>query len=261
MAKRLGIIGSLYAQPLFQQLVQQMAGASPPFELLKDVPTALALKLRQRQLDGAFLSPIDYARDYSDYGIVPAVGVISEGESGAVGLFFNENLRTVKTIATDASSGSEVILAHLILKEKYNIVPQILAVTGSLDVALTNADAVLAIGDAARTMSQMLNKIDLVDEWTDLTGLPYVHGFWVGRDGMLAPFEISLLVESARSGEKNLEAMGPGPDRDYLAHFEYDLGDQAVESLNEFYRLAYYHGILKDIPEVKFFELEKLSPS
>lgn len=37
----------------------------------------------------------------------------------------------------------------------------------------------------------------------------------------------------------------------HLVNFRYDLNDEALSALNEFFRMEYYHGILKDILEVK----------
>ena len=47
-------------------------------------------------------------------------------------------------------------------------------------------DAALIIGDPALYLDHRgarLRKIDLGDEWTRLTGLPFVWAFWAGRPG------------------------------------------------------------------------------
>lgn len=128
MVKRLGIIPYLFAQPLFYGL--KKLGESP-FDIVEESAEQLAIKLRLNELDGAFLSPIDYARDYSMYGIVPDVAATSTGESNSVLLFFKENTRQIKTLAFGPSSSSEIILASIILAEKYNTKVKLIPVATS----------------------------------------------------------------------------------------------------------------------------------
>lgn len=263
---RLGIIEHLYAQPLFHWLVERARGVSPPFELLRSRQTGtgtLALELRQKRLDGAFLSPIDYAKDYGMYRVVRGVGAVSRGDSNTIALLFNENLRGIETLAVDVASTSEIVLAHLILKEKYGVAPRIVPVSGLGEASLRKADAALLVGDVALAMRRKSNKIDLVDEWMDLTGLPYVHGFWVTREGGLTAPQTNYLIESAEAGKKNIESIVPPPELEYIGQFEYDLNDEALDSLGELFRMAYYHGILKDIPNMAFHRVgdEPLPPS
>ena len=257
--KRIGISPSAYTRPLFDGLKDR---AGPDIFELVESPcpgTAhLAIQLRQAQLHGAFLSAIDYAKDYSTFSILPGVGVVSEGESQAVLLLFKERARSFATIAVDPASSSEIVLAHLVLAEKYDIVPKVIPYSGPADRGLEKADAVLCYGDAAYEARNRKNKIDLVDEWMDITELPFVHGFWVTREDALTSSEVNTLVQSSRQGvSKPDEARY---DIGYIRQFVYDLTDPALSALGEFYRMAYYHGILKDIPEIKLYKPGADSP-
>ena len=54
---------------------------------------------------------------------------------------------------------------------------------------LQRCDAALIIGDPALFLDERrrrLRKIDLGEEWTAMTGLPFVWAFWAGRSGALA---------------------------------------------------------------------------
>ena len=51
------------------------------------------------------------------------------------------------------------------------------------------ADAALLIGDPALEADPAalgLQKIDLGDEWTAMTGLPFVYAAWTGRAGAIS---------------------------------------------------------------------------
>ena len=255
MAKRLGIVSHLFAQPVFAGLKGGRNSGGQSFDLVEGEFAQLAEQLRQGKLDGAFLSPIEYAKEYLHYKIVPTVCALSEGESGAARLVFNEHLHDLKTIAIDARFPSEIVLLHLIMMEKYDIKPQYLSMAGSLDEALSKADAALVVDRGALDAKERPNIIDLVDEWFDLTGMPFVHGFWIVREQGLSDVELNALV----AGLPAIEAL---PDLDveqkeYLANFRCTLDEEAVASIDEFFRMAYYHGMLKDIPDLRMQTLEQ----
>jgi predicted solute-binding protein len=250
MAKRVGIIPSAFAQPLFTGLRQH--GDSTVFDIVEDVPAQLALKLRQGHLHGAFLSPIDYAKDYSLYDILPSVGVVSKGESRSVLLVFKEQLRHLETIAIDPRSSSEIVLAHVVLAEKYATVPSFVPLAGSLEDAFASADAVLCTGDTARQAETEQHTLDLVDEWNDISDLPFVHGIWAARRNALSRAEAQSIIESRRQRPE----FSP-EDVEYLKRFQYDIDEEASMGLAEFFRMAYYHGILQDIPDMTFHPLQE----
>ncbi|MCZ6775533.1 MAG: hypothetical protein O7D34_03630 [Ignavibacteria bacterium] len=60
--------------------------------------TSNALELRKHELHAAFVSPIDYARESSDYRIVPGIAVSSRQ---AIDLHFRESIRTINTLAVE----------------------------------------------------------------------------------------------------------------------------------------------------------------
>jgi predicted solute-binding protein len=243
MAKRIGIVPYRYAGPLLDRLRSR---AHPSFELVESSSGELAIQLRQRLLDGAFLSPIDYAREYQMYRMIPRAGIYSAGESGAVLLAFRENVRAITTLAVDPGFSSEIVLAHIVCVEKFDTRPRIIPTTGSVDEMLHHADAALIAGDAALQLRDRANKLDLVDEWTDISDLPFVHGVWVTREEAFTDSEIRLLSESSPDA--------PSTDNEDFLSFQYNLTDDAVAGMTEFFRMAYYHGVLKDFPEVRFLK-------
>ncbi|MBI4547029.1 MAG: hypothetical protein HY707_03555 [Ignavibacteriae bacterium] len=255
MPKCIGIVPHLFAKPLFDGLRYSNL-SSIKFELIEDSFVQLSIKLRQQDIDGVFLSPIDYAKEHSLYRILPQVCAASRGESETVLLVFRENLRRIKTVVIDPRFSSEIVLTRIILAEKYDTIPQFVASMVSLDQALTQADAVLVVGDSAFVAKEMTNKLDLVVEWTDLTEMLFIHGFWVSREDALTRSEMNTLIESAQQGMQNVHNIQNDLHRQYLKHFRYELDEQALTALGEYFRMAYYHGILKDIPDVKLHPIE-----
>jgi predicted solute-binding protein len=259
--KRLGIIRQGYSQPLFHALQVRSHGQPEqrsPFEIIEDTPSTLVQKLRQQELDAAFLSPIDYAQHSEDLRIVPHIGLISAGESRAVQLLFREHLREIRTIAVNMQvSASDVVLANLVLAEKHELTPQILPVSSSPKESLTKADAVLISGDDVFTV-QDSHRLDLVEEWCDITDLPYVHGIWATGTQGLSDSEVKLLIDLTEKGVAEFQYNGP-QQKWYEEYFGYHLHEDALYALTEFLRMAYYHGIMKEIVTPRFLEIEKFS--
>jgi len=260
-SRRLGVPQDFSCLPLVTHLAGQKLFTPTP-----DVPARLALQLRQHKLDAAFLSPLDYARDSSAYEIVPAVGVASDQGTGTVSLIFREeHLHTVSTVAVDPSSTSEIVLAKIVLAEEYNLEPTFTPVTGTVEQLLQQADAVVLAGDASlREVDRHPNRIDLVEAWADMTSLPYVHGVWCARRGLLSPAQVELLQHAARKGvasldilaeevsAKRFQAISQTLLADYLYAFSYTLTERDLDGFQEFLRFAYYHGVLPDVGDLHF---------
>jgi chorismate dehydratase len=260
--KRLGVPSAFYAKPLTVHLAERDL-----FARQVDVPARHAVQLREGELDAAFLTPIDYARDSSEYRIIPGVGVSSASATGSISLVFHDDIQTINTVAIDPSSSSEIILAKIILAEEYELEPKFQPYNGSGDTALQNADAVLLVGDASlREIATHPNRIDLVEAWNEITGLPYVHGFWCGGEENLSPEETQWLIQSAYTGITSLDTIAGDLPRgafptlshadmsDYLHAFSYDLNEDDLEGLREFLRYAFYHGATPDVAELRFFD-------
>lgn len=265
----LGVPGASYIRPLLYGLRDSSAN----LELLTDIPSQLAVKLQQRigPLRCAFLSPIDYARHGGDYLIVPGVGVSSSSRSNTIQLLINRNVRNVHTLAIDIRVTSEIILAKIILAERFpneESSPgplQIIPMHAHRDEMLRKADAVLIVNFHPQSpQPDEPFALDLVEEWNDLTGLPYVHGMWVAHDETGTESIVASLVGAKEQGTMHLAEsaeviaselnLSRETTRDYLAGFSYGLGEDEQAGLSEFFRFAYFHSVLPDVPDLNFFE-------
>lgn len=253
MVRRLGIIRNGYSQPLFHAL-RSPVGPEFEFKLSEDTPANLSLKLRQGELDAAFLSPIDYALGNEQFRIIPEAGLISAGESRAVRLQFKANLSQIRSVAvTPDVSASDVVLARLILAEKYELAPGILPVSEYSQPVSQKADAILVTGDEVPA-DRDIHQLDLVDEWGDVTELPYVHGMWVATKEGLSGKEVRELNRITQKGVAEYRFSGP-VQLWFEEHFAYQLHEDAMAALGEFLNMAYYHGILKELVVPRFLDM------
>lgn len=258
--KRLGINAELFSSPVFYRLADE-----PAFECMVDLFAGNAIKMRKHDLDAAFLSPVDYARESSDYCIIPNIAVSSRSANDSIVLCFKEGLHSVKTIAVNPALTSEIVLASILLGEQFDIRPKIVPVMDSRDPTLQLTDAVLLVGnDALEQAHGHQNKLDLVEEWTDMTDLPYVFGFWCAHEAKITEDDVTKILQACNSGVKSLEkivqvetAKHPQHSAEtlkrYLQAFSFTFTDVEQESVREFLRYAYYHGVLPDVADLHFY--------
>jgi len=252
MRKRLGCIPHTFAQPVIRSLQSERGAASAPFEVVQDIPTKITQKLRDGELHGAFLSPAEFTDVYAGCEIIPGVGVASEGESSSVMLAFSEGRKSLATISADLSFRSEIILAQIVLAEKYETAPAIIPLKGDPFSALRSADAVLLHDAGNVALPDGIHSIDLVDEWYDIVELPFVHAFWMVRHGSLDTQELHSIKSLSASGLADMQAAED--QRPPSGLFSYDLDERALDGAREYLRMAYYYGFLKDIPDLKILQ-------
>ena len=104
------------------------------------------------------------------------------------------------------------------------------------------------IGDTAllpEYESEGLDKVDLGEEWTAMTSLPFVWALWAGRADALGADDVKALQAARDAGVSALDAIAndyyPNDEdkaeraRDYLhANVRYELDEQARNGLRKF---------------------------
>jgi predicted solute-binding protein len=86
---------------------------------------------------------------------------------------------------------------------------------------------------------------------------------WIVREDRFTDDEVRTLLTAKEEGTAALTRLTTASIsglplseeelRRYFASFSYDMSDQHVESLTEFFRYAFYHGVLGDIPDLTFY--------
>ena len=276
---RLGAVSFLNARPLTAVLEARLDEG--PFNLVYDIPSACSRALRDGSIDLGLVPSIEYALSPISYSIVPDVAIGCKGAVLTVRLFYRGDLRSVSTVAVDTSSQTSVALLRVLLAEKYGITPKFECVSPDLDEMLHRADAALLIGDPVLPLidvginnagsgdcagkdSNFRHSLDLGFEWFDLTGLPFVFAFWVGRENAISPAQTRCLIDACQQGESIIpeiacqfqrERMGSAElyERYLSDHVSFDLGKKELSGVREFYRMAQEHGQIDCIPKLRFF--------
>jgi predicted solute-binding protein len=160
---RFGAVSYLNARPLIEGLA----------------PLALATPARLGEVDVALL-PVA-AGEGLKLPRAGSLGIAAEGAVESVLLFLRRPLAAIETVALDPASRTSRVLARLLLEEARGLSPRYVD---------PPADAELVIGDAALVRGARDEpRLDLAEEWTRWTGLPFVFAAWYGDPAAEAALE------------------------------------------------------------------------
>lgn len=216
MPTRLGAVGYLNARPLTWALDR-----SPQrWRIRYDVPSVCAELLHAGAIDLGLIPSIEYL-NAGDYLFVPGVGIGSRGRVASVALYTRVPVEQIRHIALDTSSRTSVALVKVLAKHRFGIRPEFVSHGPDLRTMTRTHDAGLLIGDPALEADHAalgLHKIDLGEEWTAMTGLPFVYAAWTGRAGAIDADGVRVLREAQDEGARSPDAIAA----------EYGRGDAAV---------------------------------
>jgi chorismate dehydratase len=263
---RLGAVGYLNARPLVYGLER-----STRFELRFDVPSRCADLLHQRQIDVGLIPTIEYQ---SRYRIVPGLAIASRGPVASVALYTTRPVTDVRAIAMDTSSRTSVALVRVLCARMFRIDPALEPREPDLASMLAECDAALLIGDnalfqdagqlAAHGRELTVQKMDLGEAWTTLTGLPFVWAFWAGWPDLLTDGDQQALLQARDAGVAASELIArqylvDRPERQgagarYLRdNIKYYLGPDERAGLELFYRYAADAGVVDSAEPLRFY--------
>jgi chorismate dehydratase len=208
-------VGYLNARPLTWALDR-----SPErWQIRYDVPSVCSGLLHAGDVDLGLVPSIDYLFA-DDYRFVPGVGIGSRGPVASVALFSRVPVEEIRSVALDTSSRTSVTLIRILCRHHFGIEPEFVSHGPQLDAMTQRCDAGLLIGDPALETDAAalgLRKIDLGEEWTRMTGLPFVYAAWTGRAGAVDADGVRALQEAQAEGERAVDAIAA----------EYGRGDAA----------------------------------
>jgi|GEM_PF-6184589 len=258
--RAIGIPSYTYTNPVRTVLEKHFPTFSPR--------TASSLQLLNEVQDGtllaSFVSPIDYARKYSSLQIQPCIAISSLEGTQNIRLHFKKGLHRVETLAANPVYPSEIVLAHLLLAEQYNLSPKIIPTNEPLSSLQSNADAALVVDDLEEGFEEREDSLDLTELWQDVFNYPYVHQLFVSSSGNVFQNELTELehfgalvqkkvdddfLELENSRQEFVPEMTFAKKK-YMERFSFQLGETELEGVKEYFRLAYYYGLLPDIPEI-----------
>ena len=246
-----------------------------------DVATTMPSECAERLLSGkADLGLIPVAALTRELAIVPGCTIASLGQVRSIQLIVKVplTLREVRTVAADTASRSSVAYAQILFRGFVGASPEFLPCPANVEAMLSVADAALLIGDPALLALERreeieahcgpCNWIDLAEEWSSRTKLPWVAAIWAVRPAAVPTAAergrlIADLNDSREHGLKHIEeivqewtariAVPPATIRTYLTrNIHYTLNAPCVEAIRTFRRMAAEVEALDPLPELNF---------
>ncbi|HEY2932551.1 MAG TPA: menaquinone biosynthesis protein [Acidobacteriota bacterium] len=253
MRLRLSFIHFLNAFPLQWGFMQKIFPDA--FEISFDTPAVCADRLASGRADVGLIPAIEYQR-IDGLRVVPHAAIASRQEVDSVLFVSKKPFPEVKTVALDTGSRTSATLIRILLRRKFKISPRYHSAHGDLELMLSENDAALIIGNPALLVPRGRYFVfDLVRQWVELTGKPFVFAFWAVRQGVEMEAYVRYFLESKDYGLRHLNEivsystaripLSTAVVRDYLENkLNYDLDPENMEGLNLFYQMAHEDGLI-----------------
>lgn len=259
---RIGAVGYLNARPLTWALDSQ----PERWAIRYDIPSVCSALLHAGDVDLGLVPSIDYLQQ-PDYRFVPGVGIGSRGPIASVALYTRVPVDRIESIALDTSSRTSVTLIRVLCRHRFGIAPRFVPHGPDLTAMVAIADAGLLIGDPAFEADHValgLTKIDMGEEWTAMTGLPFVYAAWTGRPGAVGPADVEALQGAQQVGLRAIHdiaaeyARGDARRADRAAAYlrdnvKYGLGPEEAAGLQLFLNYAADLGLAPRRRQLEFF--------
>jgi chorismate dehydratase len=199
-------------------------------QITLDIPSVCAQKLLADQVDIGLI-PVAMIPSLSYAEIITNFCIAANGPVASVLLVANEPIEQITRIIKDKESRTSVLLARILAKEHWQIVPEWKEEEGEFSLLdLKKNTGAVIIGDRAlKARSHFKYVYDLAEEWKKMTGLPFVFACWVANkpidiaiveyletafaDGMNKKKEIAERISIDYSGISTLEYL-----TDYIQH-------------------------------------------
>ncbi|MBI4454463.1 MAG: menaquinone biosynthesis protein [Acidobacteria bacterium] len=260
---RLSFIHFVNAFPL--QWGFMRGGLGKLFEISYDLPALCADRLASGDADVGLIPAIEYQR-IPGLRVIPHLAIASKKQVESVLFVSKKPIHEVKTVALDTSSRTSVILIRLLLRRKFFLHPEYRPAAPNLEAMLRENDSALMIGNPALLVDRNRYRVlDLVEQWVEFTGRPFVFAFWAVREGVKIEPYVHSFVESKAYGLSHVDEIADysvsqvSVSRrlilDYLEDkLNYDLDRENLEGLDLFYRMAASEGLISSLSPVRFVE-------
>ncbi|MFI7604755.1 menaquinone biosynthetic enzyme MqnA/MqnD family protein [Micromonospora sp. NPDC049366] len=252
---RVGHIQFLNCLPIYWGLMR--SGALIDVDLHKDTPDRLSAALVAGDLDIGPITQVEYLRHADELLLLPDLAVGSDGPVLSVNIVSTRPLAELDRarVALGSTSRTGVLLAQMLLADRYGVRPDYFRCPPDLTQMLLEADAAVVIGDVAlRAMYEApgrgLEVADLGQAWRDWTGLPMVFAVWAVRRDFAAahPGMVKEVHEAfLRSRDLSLEELDKVAEAGarwepfdaetlatYFRTLDFSLGERQVAGLREF---------------------------
>lgn len=275
---RIGVVSFLNTIPLIDGL-----DGLRNLEIRQSVPSCLIDQLLSGEVDFALCSSIDYQTSPVELKIVPAGLLGCDGQTLTVRLYSSRPIHTLTNIWCDTDSHTSIILLRILLREMFDIDPELIEYNAREHVAdnrpIEWPEATLLIGDKVVTDSppavRYPHQLDLGAAWVNLTGRPFVFAAWMTRcdveEDFIRPVAWAL-DRQRRANHLHIESLIAAHARQrgwphdlatvYLREYlTYEWTDERSRGLELFWAKAKEHQLIDSLRPLHLAEFSSASES
>jgi chorismate dehydratase len=266
---RVGHIQFLNCLPIYWGLMR--SGALLDVDLHKDSPDRLNADLVAGRLDIGPISLVEYLRHADDLVLLPDLAVGSDGPVLSVTMVSTRPPGDLDgaRVALGSTSRTGVLLARMLLGQRYGVSPRYFDCPPDLTAMLLEADAAVVIGDVALRGTYEAPRgglivTDLGAAWREWTGLPMVFAVWAARrdfatahpglvkdvhEAFLRSRDLCLAeLDEVATAAARWEPFDAATLATYFRALDFSLGERQVAGLREFARRAAALGEVPALP-------------
>jgi hypothetical protein len=222
------------------------------------LPSSLIVKRISNEKDSVGLIPTMDLLSNKDLFVSSEIGISFNALLSNSYIHFKGEQETIEELFLRGDvTSNEVILSKILFKEFYDV--EIKTTLLNREVIDFN-DNILIIGDENYKKELFLNGLSFAEEIIELINAPYVNFVLAGNsEEMLKDINSKYKSSLAKGHEDNFDGLFPDFSQtslDFISvniqHLVFDLEEQDREGINQLLQMPYYHGMIKDIIEVKF---------
>lgn len=235
---KVGAVSYLNTRPLIYGFERGMM--KDDLELVIDYPAKIAKMLLEGSIDIG-LVPVVTIPQLNFSNVFSRYCIGCDGPVASVGLFSDVPISQVERVLLDFESRTSVELLLILLKEYWEVRPQLVDTSKGYTSEISGTTAGLVIGDRA-LKQRGINRytFDLGETWKKLTGLPFVFASWISNKSLSDDF-ITAFEEATALGLSHVEEIvkdNPFSEYDlhkyYTENISYEMDDRKQDALKFF---------------------------
>jgi chorismate dehydratase len=205
----------------------QHADVIDSIDLSLDMPSDCAQKLIDNVVDIGLI-PVAATLSMPHWEIISAYCIGAVGAVNSVFIFSNFDIKDIKTVQLDPQSRSSNNLARVLLKNFWQIQPELIKDAADYTTAADAHTAFVQIGDRTFGKKEQYPFVyDLAEEWQKFTGLPFVFAAWIANKPIPADF-IQQFDKALKYGLDHRKELL----KDLPQHPDFDLEDYLMNKLD-----------------------------
>jgi hypothetical protein len=222
------------------------------------LPSSLIAKKIFEDQDSLGLIPTLDLIPNKDLFVSSKIGITFDALLSNAYIHFKEEQKTIEEIFLKGDvSSNEVILSKILFKEFYGVTVK----TTLLSQEPPDFDEnLLIVGDENFEREMFFNGLSFAEEIIEMINAPYVNFVVAGKSSeTIQNFNLKLNGAFKSGHRENLNQLLPKLPQSSLEvisvniqHVVYDFDEQDLEGIKLLLQMPYYHGLIKDMIEVKF---------